>query len=184
MIAFNPQFLRLPPCFSPTSIIISPPDRIATHPVSPRDHSKLMVIHRASGEIQHQHFYDLPRFLQPEDLLLLNNTKVLPARLLADSGQTEILLIEETSPRNWVAIGRPGKRLKPGRILELDRPPSDPETGLSPTQNQADPAKVEILKSLEDGTRIVRLLGDFSLQDYGQLPLPPYIQKARLAQHE
>jgi len=160
-----------------------PENRIATHPVTPRDHSKLMVIHRDSGLIEHRHVYDLPLYINSDDLLLLNNTKVIPARLLANEGSTEILLLEETSPRNWVAIGKPSKRLKPGTILELTRPshnlpdPSD-ET------NPAPPAKVEILKSLEDGTRIVRLLGDFRLEDYGQLPLPPYIQKARSLVHE
>jgi S-adenosylmethionine:tRNA ribosyltransferase-isomerase len=153
-----------------------PQERIATHPITPRDHSKLMVVHRDSGSIEHAHFHELSRWVTPEDLLLLNNTKVIPARLHADAGTTEILLIEETSPRNWVAIGKPGKRLKAGTILELI--PSGP----SPTKNP--PAKVEILKSLEDGTRIVRLLGDFKLEDYGQLPLPPYIQKARLQHNE
>jgi S-adenosylmethionine:tRNA ribosyltransferase-isomerase len=183
-----------------------PPDLIATHPVHPRDHSKLMVVHRSSGIIEHAHFYDLPHWINSDDLLLLNNTKVLPARLHADAGKTEILLIEETSPRNWVAIGKPGKRLKGGTILELDpvshtchsehheepgkgalsSPSTDPT--LRCTQDdkpkQRDVAKVEVLKSLEDGTRIVRLLGNFKLEDYGQLPLPPYIQKARTEQNE
>jgi S-adenosylmethionine:tRNA ribosyltransferase-isomerase len=155
-----------------------PPGRIATHPTTPRDHSKLMVVHRESGLLEHGYFYELSRWIQPDDLLLLNNTKVIPARLHADDGKTEILLIEETSPRNWIAIGKPGKRLKGGSILELT-PTSSP--GIEASNK---PAKIEVLKSLEDGTRIVRLLGDFKLEDYGQLPLPPYIQKARTEQNE
>lgn len=157
-----------------------PPNRIATHPSTPRDQSRLMVVHRDSGTIEHARFHELNRWIGPDDLLLLNNTKVLPARLHADAGKTEILLIEETSPRNWVAIGKPGKRLKGGTILELD--PTSPGYGDSPDNKTK--AKVEVLKTLEDGTRIVRLLGDFRLEDYGQLPLPPYIQKARTEQHE
>ncbi len=179
-----------------------PPGRIATHPVTPRDQSRLMVINRASGSIEHSYFHELPRWLQPDDLLILNNTKVLPARLHADEGKTEILLIEETSPRNWVAIGKPGKRLKGGTILELVPASHIPhpfknlkaasERLEEPGSGQAShemikkdtPAKVEVLKSLEDGTRIIRLLGDFKLEDYGQLPLPPYIQKARTERNE
>jgi S-adenosylmethionine:tRNA ribosyltransferase-isomerase len=140
-----------------------------------------MVVHRHSAEIEHRHFYELGHYLNQDDLLLLNNTRVLPARLHADRGAIEILLIEETSPRHWIAIGKPGKRLKSGMILELD--PLETSASHSPDKNPT-PAKVEVLKTLEDGTRIIRLLGNFQLEDYGQLPLPPYIQKARLQQHE
>lgn len=158
-----------------------PDNRIATHPVTPRDHSKLMVIHRDTGLIEHRHIFDLPEYIHADDLLLLNNTKVIPARLLADEGQTEILLLEETSPRNWIAIGKPSKRIKPGTILTID---STQHRSAETSPTALPTAKIEILKSLEDGTRIVRLLGDFRLEDYGQLPLPPYIQKARALAQE
>jgi S-adenosylmethionine:tRNA ribosyltransferase-isomerase len=150
-----------------------PPERIATHPATPRDASRLLVVDRATGALEHAHFRDLGRWIQPDDLLILNDTKVIPARLSAEQGTVEILLTEETSPRHWTAIGKPGKLLKPGARLRLD-----PLTAGSPG------AEVEILKTLPDGQRVVRFLSDIPLEDYGQLPLPPYILKSREQHHE
>ncbi|MDR0534403.1 MAG: tRNA preQ1(34) S-adenosylmethionine ribosyltransferase-isomerase QueA [Verrucomicrobiales bacterium] len=150
-----------------------PESRIATHPVEPRDHCKLMVIHRADGKIEHRRFDDLAEYFTPRDLLVLNDTKVIPARLHANNGQIEILLIEETSPRHWLCIGKPGKKLKPQTELWID-----------PLKPGAEPAKIEILKSLPSGERVIRFFKDINLADYGELPLPPYIQKQRKEQHE
>ncbi|MDR2462554.1 MAG: tRNA preQ1(34) S-adenosylmethionine ribosyltransferase-isomerase QueA [Verrucomicrobiales bacterium] len=145
-----------------------PPSLIATHPTEPRDHCKLMVIHRATGAIEHRRFDDLPAYLTPRDLLVLNDTKVIPARLRADGGRLEILLIEETSPRHWLCIGRPGKKLKP-----------QTEFLIEPLTVSAEPAKIEVLRSLPSGERVIRFFKDLNLADYGELPLPPYIQKQR-----
>ncbi|MDD5261732.1 MAG: tRNA preQ1(34) S-adenosylmethionine ribosyltransferase-isomerase QueA [Methylacidiphilales bacterium] len=150
-----------------------PEDRIATHPVSPRDHSKLMVVHRQSGQIEHRHFYDLPDYLTAEDLLVLNDTRVIPARLHAENGAVEILLLEETSPRHWLAIGKPAAKLKAGQRLLIQ-----------PRTEGRKPAEAEILSTVAGGQRVLRFFDDINLQDYGELPLPPYIQKARKQQHE
>jgi S-adenosylmethionine:tRNA ribosyltransferase-isomerase len=150
-----------------------PESLIATHPVEPRDHCKLMVVHRDTEKIEHRHFYDLPEYLTPRDLLVLNDTKVIPARLHANGGQIEILLIEETSPRHWLCIGKPGKKLKPQTELFID-----------PVKPGVQPAKIEILRSLPSGERVIRFYQDINLADYGELPLPPYIQKQRKEQNE
>jgi len=150
-----------------------PPELIASHPVTPRDHCRLLLVNRQTGHIAHHHFYELPGLLAPDDLLILNNTKVLPTRLHADSGRIEILLLEETSPRHWIAIGKPSSKMKPGMRLMLT-PPHPDLPGV----------ELEILKTLPDGSRVLRFFEDFNLTDYGQLPLPPYIQKARAARLE
>jgi S-adenosylmethionine:tRNA ribosyltransferase-isomerase len=149
-----------------------PPRRIATHPAEPRDSARLMVVDRPSGTITHAQFRDLAQWITLEDLLVLNDTKVIPARLSAQDGAVEILLTEETSPRHWTAIGKPGKLLRAGARLRLDHPSGHPG------------AELEILKTLPDGQRVVRFLEDIRLEDYGQLPLPPYILKSRAEQQE
>lgn len=150
-----------------------PPDRIARKPAHPRDSSRLMVVNRADGSITHARFHDLGQWIGPDDLLLLNNTKVLPARLSAEGGTVEILLTEETSPRHWLAIGKPGKKLKPGASLVLDAiEPGHP------------PVTVEVLKTLPDAQRVIRFHSDVQLEDFGRLPLPPYILQARAHHHQ
>jgi S-adenosylmethionine:tRNA ribosyltransferase-isomerase len=145
-----------------------PPELIATRPTTSRDQSRLMVVDRASQKIELATFNEISRWLRPDDLLILNNSRVIHARLLADGGATEILLLEETSPDHWLAIGRPGKRLRPGAVLSF---PSRREG--------ADPLRVEVLRGLADGSRVVRLLDHVPLDGYGELPLPPYITEAR-----
>jgi S-adenosylmethionine:tRNA ribosyltransferase-isomerase len=145
-----------------------PPELIAMAPVEPRDQCRLLVVHRATGRIEHRHFFQLADYFGPEDLLILNNSKVIPARLMVENGAGELLLTQETSPGHWLAIGRPAKRLKAGMVVTID-----------PLHPGQPPAKAEILRTLEDGQRVVRLIGVEKLEDYGQMPLPPYIQKAR-----
>jgi S-adenosylmethionine:tRNA ribosyltransferase-isomerase len=145
-----------------------PSELVATAPVEPRDQCRLLVVHRDSGRIEHRRFTDLTSYFGPEDLLILNNSKVLPARLMIDGGAGELLLTQETSPGHWLAIGRPAKKLKAGAVLTVE-----------PLRAGTAPARAEILRTLEDGQRVVRLIGVGKLEDYGQVPLPPYIQKAR-----
>lgn len=149
-----------------------PPELIARHPAPRRDASRLMVIDRASGHIEHAHFHELGRWITPEDLLVLNDSKVLPARLTDPEGQLEILLLEETSPGYWTCIGRPAKRLRPGAEVEM----------FGGEGHQ--PIRIKILRSLADGTRVIRLPDQLDLNKVGQLPLPPYILKARQAHGE
>lgn len=150
-----------------------PEDLIASHPLPHRDNSRLLVVDRKTGRIEHAKIKDLHQWIQPSDLLILNNSKVIPARLRANQGSIEILLLEETSPRNWLCIGKPGKKIRVGARLSLD-----------PIRPGLPAISAEILQSLTDGSRVIRFHDDFSLEDYGTLPLPPYIEEARRNAHE
>jgi S-adenosylmethionine:tRNA ribosyltransferase-isomerase len=152
-----------------------PEDLIARHPVHPRDHSKLMIIDRQQGTIQHDRFYNLNQWITPDDLLVLNNSRVIHARLILEPGNIELLLLKETSPLHWVAIGRPAKKLQPGDRLTLKK-------GSDPFSNDA--VELEILRTLPDGSRVVRFFADPEIETSGQLPLPPYILKSRKTHHE
>ena len=91
---------------------------IAQTPIEPRDHSRMLVYDRADGSVRHEHFYDLPKYLKAGDALVLNETKVIPARLLGEKETThvpvEILLLKRLNTRDWEALVRPGRRLLPG----------------------------------------------------------------------
>lgn len=143
-----------------------PPELIAQTPVEPRDRSRLMVLIREREEILHDHFFNLPQYLDQGDLLVVNNTKVISARLkgnLHTGGKGEVLLLRPTTPDflTWEALVRPGKKLIPGAILELAK------------------LQVEILDRLDFGGRLVRL-SSFSwdlIEKIGEIPLPPYIKE-------
>jgi S-adenosylmethionine:tRNA ribosyltransferase-isomerase len=144
-----------------------PPELIATHPAAKREESRLLVYHRAESRLEHRHFYDLPEYLGPDDLLVLNNSKVQPAALATSDGRLEVLLLEETSPRHWVALVKPGARAKPGMRLFFG------------TKEQ--PLEAEVLKTLPGGERVLRFFGALDLGALGEMPLPPYIRKRREA---
>jgi len=154
--------------------ITIPPDRIATSPVHPRDSAHLLLINRGTGEMNDLTIRDLPSLLSPNDLLVLNNSKVIPARLICSQNRTELLLLEETSPGWWTALGTPSKRLQPGTLLS-----PDPIPGLTPT-SPAPQLRVE--KSIPGGQIVLHVLGNsLNLDQYGLPPLPPYILKSRKA---
>ena len=95
-----------------------PEELIAQKPADKRDSSRLLVVHRDSGKIEHKHFYDIINYLNPGDLMVLNNSKVLPARLFGEKEGTgakvEFLLIKRIEGDRWETMVRPGRRLKPG----------------------------------------------------------------------
>ncbi len=143
-----------------------PEELIAQTPVEPRDSSRLMVVDRESGGITHDRFYNICDYLQKGDLLVMNDSKVFPARIYGTKRETgvpvEFLLLKRESLTDWETLVRPGRRLKPGAIVDF------PE-GLS----------AEILETVNGGNRLVRFSfeGDFFdiLDRIGQMPLPPYI---------
>ena len=96
-----------------------PPELIATHPAARREQSRLLVYDRATDRVQHGQFNELPNFLRPDDLLVLNDSKVRPAALKTSDGRLEVLLLDETSPQHWVALVKPGARAKPGMRLRF-----------------------------------------------------------------
>ena len=152
-----------------------PPDRIATSPAQPRDSARLLLVRRSTGEITDHTIRNLPTLLSPKNLLVLNNSKVIPARLVCSESRTELLLLEETSPGWWTALGTPSKRLQPGTIVS-----PDPIPGSTPKEP---PPKIQVEKTIHGGQLVLHVLGDgLNLESYGLPPLPPYILKSRKAQ--
>ncbi len=143
-----------------------PEELIAQTPVEPRDSSRLMKVDKSTGEITHDHFYNICDYLEKGDLLVMNDSRVFPARLYGTKRGTganvEFLLLKRRSLNEWETMVRPGKKLKAGAVVDF------PE-GLS----------AEVLETVEEGNRIVRFdfEGDFFdiLDRIGQMPLPPYI---------
>ncbi len=154
-----------------------PPDRIAQTPLADRDGSRLMVLQRSTGEVSHGLFRDLPRHLRAGDVLVINDTRVLPARLplrRATGGRAEALLLHPlpsgeagSEGGGWTALVRPAARLRPAELLAVDGAPADAG------------ARVRIDRVLAGGQAEVSLLGMDAaemLRRFGQVPLPPYIK--------
>ncbi|MGI6066411.1 MAG: tRNA preQ1(34) S-adenosylmethionine ribosyltransferase-isomerase QueA [Bacillota bacterium] len=145
-----------------------PNELIAQHPVEPRDSSCLMVLHKDTGTVEHRSFRDVVEYLNPGDVLVINNTKVLPARVYArkESGaKIEVLLLKQLAHNQWEVLVRPGKRIKTGTKLIF-----------SPEEMEA-----EVFDRTEAGGRIIefKYQGDFFeiLDRVGHMPLPPYIRE-------
>ena len=138
-----------------------PEHLIAQTPVEPRDHSRLLVVDTATEELSHRRFYEIGDFLRAGDLLALNNSRVIPARLKGrrpgTGGAVEVLLLHRQEPGVWRAMIRPARRLGPGTSFEIE--------GVS----------VEVLKDTGDGTRLIRLQDEGVIHRLGETPLPPYI---------
>ena len=144
-----------------------PEELIAQDPLLNRSSSRLMLLDKETGEIEHKHFYDILDYLHPGDCLVLNETKVIPARLYGvkeDTGaQVEVLLLHRKDKEHWECLVKPGKKLKPGARISF----GDGRL------------KAEIVDILEEGNRLIRF--EFSgifeevLDKLGEMPLPPYI---------
>ena len=152
-----------------------PKELIAQTPLERRDGSRLLTLNRETGETQHHHFYELPEFLTPKDCLILNDSRVLPARLLGQrlpgGGASELLLLIDRGDRVWECLARPGKKLRPGTKLSFGN----------------GELTAEVLEEVAGGNRLVRF--DYEgiflevLEHLGKMPLPPYI-KAELQDQE
>ncbi len=145
-----------------------PPDLIAQEPLPDRSASRLLVLDRATGAITHRRFPDIVDLIAPQDILVLNVSRVIPARLhglRASGGEAEVLLVREEPEGTWLAMVHPGGKLKPGRKVEFG-----PDSA------------VEIVEVQGGGLRRVRFVGALdaraTLAKYGEVPLPPYIQRA------
>ena len=146
-----------------------PPELIAQTPIPQRDASRLLVLNKNTGAWQHRHFYDLPEYLRPGDCLILNNSRVLPARLLGHrlpgGGACEVLLLIDRGNKTWECLVRPGKRMRTGAKLSF----GDGEL------------TAEVVEELPGGNRLVRF--DYEgiflevLERLGKMPLPPYIKE-------
>ena len=142
-----------------------PKELIAQHPMEPRDHSRLLVVDKVTGETEHRHFYDLINYLRPDDLLVFNDTRVIPARLhgFKDTGaHVEVFLLTRLNQTDWEVLVRPGKKLQVGAHIQFSE-----ELGCT------------IVDHTDFGGRVARFEfnGVFEeiLDRLGEVPLPPYI---------
>jgi S-adenosylmethionine:tRNA ribosyltransferase-isomerase len=136
-----------------------PRNLIAQRPAECRDDSRMMVLHRDKQTIEHRHFRELKTFLQEGDLLVLNDTQVLPARRFSDDGAVEFLFLERIGPRRWKCLVKPGRKMRVGVTATIDD------------------ATLQVEKITPDGERIVVLSEDVDVYSGGSMPLPPYIQR-------
>jgi S-adenosylmethionine:tRNA ribosyltransferase-isomerase len=136
-----------------------PQELIADRPAPRRQDSRMLVLHRETGRIEHRGFADLPGYIAPNDLLVLNDSKVIPARLHDASGKIEMLLLEQRGPLLWTAMVRPGKKMREGASVEV--------AGTTATVSEV----------LEDGTRLLAFSAPPDLDHHGEMPIPPYFHR-------
>jgi S-adenosylmethionine:tRNA ribosyltransferase-isomerase len=142
---------------------------IAQRPAARRDEARMLVLGRESGAVEDRLFYELPGLLRPEDVVVLNDTRVFPARLVGrrepGGGRAELFLVAPAGEGTWLALAKPGRRLRAGARVRF-------EAGL----------EAEVLEAHDDGTRRVRFVCegplDEALERAGRMPLPPYIRRA------
>jgi len=134
-----------------------PEELIAKRPLPRREESRMMVLHRDSQTIEHRQFRELKTFLDPRDLLVLNNTRVLAARRFSDNGAIEFLFLERLGTARWKCLVRPGRKMRTGATTKVDN------------------ISLRVEEVLPDGERIVSLDEDVDLHSGGSMPLPPYI---------
>ena len=150
-----------------------PASLIAQEPLADRGASRMLVLDRASGGVTHRRFADIVELIRPEDVLVINTSRVIPARLHGTretrngtrGGEAELLLVRELHDGTWTALGHPGGKLKPGRRVVF-----------------GNDSAAEIVEVLDGGLRHIRFVGALSAQEtlarYGEVPLPPYIRRA------
>lgn len=136
-----------------------PKELIASRPLENRDGSRMMLVNRATGEISHHHFREFAELLPPDHLLVLNDTKVIPARLFSNDEKIELVRTNATDPHHWWCLVRPGKKMKPGRTVKVGG-----STGT-------------VLQSNEKGERLIQWDTPPDLEEHGHLALPHYMER-------
>jgi S-adenosylmethionine:tRNA ribosyltransferase-isomerase len=137
-----------------------PRELIAQRPPARREDSRMMVLNRARHAIEHRQFRELKTFLRAGDLLVLNDTRVLPARRLSDDGAVEFLFLERVGQKRWKTLVKPGRKMRVGATAKIDN------------------VTLRVEEITPDGERIVALDKDSDLHAGGSMPLPPYINRA------
>ncbi len=171
-----------------------PQKYIAQNPVEPRDHAKLLVLHKDSGKIEHKHFYDIGNYLNENDILVANNTRVMAARLFGNKStgaKVEILLLHQKSAKVWEVLVRPAKKLKKGDEIFINSEKVEFKIDLNnqekymhgkippnPPLVKGGAIEAKIIKEMEDGIRLIEFNKDIinKLDKIGKIPLPPYIK--------
>jgi S-adenosylmethionine:tRNA ribosyltransferase-isomerase len=149
-----------------------PPGLIAQTPIEPRDSSRLMVLDRTTKSVDHRRFTDICGYLRPGDVMVFNNSRVIPARLkakrTAGGGKVEILLLRRMEAGTWEALTRPARKLQTGAVVEI--------IGDSPSAAGGECAVIaEVIGTGENGLRTIRVSDETRLMAAGEMPLPPYI---------
>jgi len=147
-----------------------PPELIAQTPMEPRDQSRLMVLNRSDGSIEHRRFFEIVDFLRDGDVLVFNDSRVIPARLYGrkvdTGGGVEILLLRRLEANVWEALVKRGKRLRVGTKVEI----TDDSAADNPSKVAA-----EVIGQEESGVKVIRFSEETLLTELGRVPLPPYI---------
>jgi S-adenosylmethionine:tRNA ribosyltransferase-isomerase len=136
-----------------------PPELIASEPLADRAASRMMVIHRATGVIEHRQFHELPQFIQAGDLLVLNNTRVDRARFFSEDGKREVLRTEKITALKWRCMVRPGRKFRVGDAVHMAG------------------TRGKVTAFLDSGERIIEWEEEIDDERYGHLPLPHYMQR-------
>jgi len=143
-----------------------PPELIASRPLAERDASRMLVVDRAAGTFAHRMFRDLPEYLRPGDLAVMNDSKVIKARLFSEDGRMELLLLEPLPERRWKCFVKPGKKMRPGFSFLV--------AGTT----------ARVLDVLPEGERIVEFEEAPDLERFGAMPIPPYFKRAADAEDD
>jgi S-adenosylmethionine:tRNA ribosyltransferase-isomerase len=136
-----------------------PESLIATRPLPRRDESRMMVLHRDSQTIEHRQFGDFRAFLRPDDLVVLNNTRVLAARRFSDDHAIEFLFLEKLGDARWKCWVKPGRKMRIDSTAKIDN------------------IQLRVEEILPDGERVVALAEDIDIYAHGLMPIPPYIRR-------
>jgi len=134
-----------------------PEELIASHPLEERSASRMMVIHRESGRIEHRMFREIQEYLRPDDLLVLNDTRVIPARVFSDDGKIELLCLDRLGENQWRSLVRPGKKMREGKTVTVGG-----STGT-------------VVDVFENGDRLIKWDREPDLNEVGHLALPHYM---------
>ena len=136
-----------------------PDELIARHPSARREDARMMVLHRATQTIEHRAFRDFPSFVQAEDMVVLNDTRVIPARVYSDDGRIELLFLEMIRANTWQCMVKPGRKMRLGALVHV-----------------RDVVGV-VVEICPEGERIIEFRGEVDLDAAGELPLPPYFER-------
>jgi S-adenosylmethionine:tRNA ribosyltransferase-isomerase len=145
---------------------VLPEELIAVRPPERREAARMLVLQRAEGRWEHRRFTDFPEYLRPGDLAVLNNTRVIRARVHSDDGRMELLLLEQISATRWRSLVKPGRKLRVGSLFVVG--------GIQGT----------VLEVFEDGDRLIDFERPLDLERLGELPIPPYLGRGPEAADE
>lgn len=136
-----------------------PAELIASRPLAERDASRMLVLHRADGRIEHRSFRDFPTYLKADDVVVLNDSRVIKARLFSDDRRLEIMLVESITPTRWIALVKPGRKLRIGATCAVAG------------------TVARVVDVLPEGERVLEFDTIPDLETYGAMPIPPYFKR-------